>query len=233
MWLRHFLFLILLLFFFCLINHSLCDDSCSYSGGTPEAGSCDGPITRSIAKRSSLSVTNSDCSIGLVPYKKDGSSTILCGECVPGTSGTDSESTCALNEFCTDSASCEHIKSHELYGATCPYDDIISFTSDGAVVGSSWCGTGLRCIQHQCVGCVEGSVNYTGGWRMCVHGEWTTSAWVRITKDPIALAAPLTIILCFLLFILPVSCMACARRKREKIEGLYFEGEESSYDDSY
>jgi hypothetical protein len=46
-----------------------------------------------------------------------------CGDCLPGTSGSDDPAKlCDINEYCDDNGTCKPISMHPLLNAACPYE---------------------------------------------------------------------------------------------------------------
>ncbi|EFA86761.1 hypothetical protein PPL_00566 [Heterostelium album PN500] len=125
---------------------------------------------------------NGGCPSGLIPYYKDGlidPSAKTCGQCVPGISGLENPDQCGINEFCDDSGSCKSLKDHPLYHQSCPSE------LNGEQSATGWCGAGLKCIQHSCSICKEGSIFGNDG-KQCINGEWSYSKWsgFRQFNDP-------------------------------------------------
>ena len=119
----------LLLVLFCIfpfIRANELSAACVVSGGQlPSLGNCDGPTERAVVKLTNAESLNEGCPVGEVAYSPDDDPTaaIRCGECVPGTSGVeDVMMACALNEYCTDNATCSAVTSSPLYGEPCPYE---------------------------------------------------------------------------------------------------------------
>jgi hypothetical protein len=115
------------------------------TGTEPNAGSCGGPLARTMAKRAALAKTA--CGLSSVPFLRDGDPDQLqCGDCVPGMTFAE-DGACTFGQFCTDNATCATLHDHPLLGAPCPYDQPFAHTRLGP------CGAGLRCVSHTCVQC--------------------------------------------------------------------------------
>jgi hypothetical protein len=112
-----------------------------------------------------------------VLYYADGdAASAYCGSCVPGESGLDGDVNCAVNQYCTDAAGCASVQDSAFWGESCP-------TEAGGLTTNGWCGPGLRCIEHTCVQCTPGQIDYEDG-RVCHGGVWTYSPWLRILYEP-------------------------------------------------
>lgn len=97
---------------------------------------------------------------------------------MPGIAGAeDTRKLCYINEYCSDNATCVHVKQHPLWNADCPYEPSTKDSSDG------FCGPGLRCFAHKCLPCMDGMIDYADG-KVCVMNEWTLSKWQSITQEP-------------------------------------------------
>ena len=96
----------------------------------------------------------------------DSTSQQQCGECIPGSSGIDTKEFCQIDEYCTDEGKCESITKQPLFMTTCPRELGKTLTKDG------FCGPGLRCIQHKCIQCVTGMMDYADG-KICIDSVWT------------------------------------------------------------
>jgi hypothetical protein len=223
---------------------------CEYQGTVPPAsGKCRGPGERAEVRLAAAEEITG-CPQNQVPYYVDGVKTKLkvlfffliphppreelltacccsslrthcgleCGECVPGTSGTEDTSlTCGLNEYCTDEGRCAPSKTSPLYGAPCPWEQ-------GLASGLGWCGPGLRCVQHVCRICVEGSVDHMDGKR-CINDEWTYSRWKALPLDPTALFLMLNFVcLCLLAIYLVLRKTPVMKWLRKKLRRAWDKG---------
>lgn len=143
----------------------------------PNTGSCNGPMDRVGLRQSNVAVLNGGCSNGQILFYVDGdTSNPSCGQCKPGTAGaTDINRLCAIDQYCTDNATCADIRTHPFFNAPCPYDlrdDIGGF-----------CGAGLTCYNHRCLPCLDGMVDYSDG-KTCVLNIWTYNKWIMMINDP-------------------------------------------------
>ena len=149
-------------------------------------GTCSGPIQRAILKLENIQRLNYGCPRHLIPYYLEETLQIQCGQCVPGSSGIavgigSGDYQCAINEYCTDSAVCERVISHQPnYNKDCPFE----LGEEGI---ASWCGPGLQCIEHKCIPCREGDIDYNTGVK-CILGEWSYgSMWIDSSFEPMPL----------------------------------------------
>ncbi|KAJ5075048.1 hypothetical protein M0811_07752 [Anaeramoeba ignava] len=208
--------------------------TCHYDsiGNAPQPGDCLGPIERVKLKRQEIFRLNSNCDVNQISYHPDGDQLrIKCGHCEPGTSGTDGNGACKLNQYCSDLAICEDIVNHPFWGSKCPYET-------GGPTKNNWCGTGLRCIQHKCLVCENGVVDPTDG-KICVNHQWTYSKWTAIYLDPVGfimfLSAILTsfVLLSKYIFI-PIynSCKHRIKKKAKKSQKIEEMFENNSENDS-
>lgn len=188
---RHSVLLLVIFFTSLMTSFSFAADCVAIQGTMPDPGSCKGPIQRSQIKLSTAEPFNNNCPVGKVFFYQDGDTTKpTCGQCIPGKAGVDDElRLCEVNEFCNDDAVCDSVRNHPNYGKECPYEN--GFDSS---VG--WCGAGLRCINHVCLPCEDGTFDYSDG-KMCVFNEWTYSPWNRIFYEP----TPALIAICLVLLL--------------------------------
>ena len=146
------------------------------SGSDPPAGACAGPMDRLLAKRTALATTK--CGLSKVAYSTDGSGSLSCGNCVPGTTFVE-DGACRLGQYCTDSAVCTDVTQSPLWGAACPFE-----VSQHSSVG--YCGAGLRCISNQCVECVDGTA-----WSafVCNRSIWVVQPQSATVEEEVSSAA--------------------------------------------
>lgn len=185
-------------------------------GKAPNTGKCGGPIQRAQLYSLHAREMNSGCQKGEILYYVDNDQTKpKCGKCIPGKSGADDEyHLCALDEYCTDDATCAYIRTHPLYNADCPYEPATSS-------GSSFCGTGLRCYRHKCLPCLDGMVDYADG-KVCVMNVWTYDRWVNVINEPTPTILSVMVVLVLVYGVVSVAidmAMCCAKR-RNKIQRL-------------
>lgn len=182
----------------------------------PNSGKCGGPIQRAQLYSLHAREMNSGCQKGEILYFVDNDQTKpKCGKCIPGKSGADDEyHLCALDEYCTDDATCEHIRTHPLFNADCPYEPATS-------AGSSFCGTGLRCYHHKCLPCLDGMVDYADG-KVCVMNVWTYDRWVNVINEPTPtiLSVMLVLVLVYGVVSVAIDMAMCCAKRRSKIQRL-------------
>ena len=90
----------------------------------PATGECKGPEERAFVRMARAEQFNSGCNASQVHYYQDNDpNQPRCGQCEPGTSGAEDESSvCKLNEFCNDAGLCQDTKTSPLYNEPCPYE---------------------------------------------------------------------------------------------------------------
>jgi hypothetical protein len=99
-------------------------------------------------------------------YKDNNVNQSLCGVCIPGLNGVeDPTKSCGINEYCSDESTCIPLINHVLYNQSCNFDIGLMYTTV-----SSSCGP-LKCIQHVCLICDDGEVDYSDG-KVCIFNQW-------------------------------------------------------------
>jgi uncharacterized membrane protein YuzA (DUF378 family) len=176
-----------------------------------------GDVASAQQKLDNIQTVNGGCAIDEIPYNIDGDATQpACGKCIPGTSGAeDTSQMCDLNEYCSDNATCIHVRNHPLYGRACPYEL-------GGNTAEGFCGPGLRCYLKKCLPCQEGSIDYSDGKR-CVDNLWTKNQWDGILTEPtpmliIVLIGLVTTVTLLTSFVELCCCIGNRIRERVKLK---------------